>query len=185
MADRHVIVVDVETSGRDPERHAVVEVAWQNLRTGENDVFIPRHTPSEVLAAAEIEALRVNRYLDRLTDVELQDHTGEDAATLANQLHGHTLAGANPRFDWEFLRRMFAAFDTDEFDVFVPEPHYRLLDLSAYAAGVLGLPINELPGLSDVCGLLGIERAGKHTAADDVRDTAACFRVLAEKAGER
>lgn len=180
--DRDIIVVDVETTGLDPERHTVVEVAWYNLTTWEHGCFVPPHNPSKVLADAEIKALQVNRYLDRLADEE-QDRDGSQALALAEQLHGNTLAGSNPAFDAAFLRSMFEGYEDTE--TFVPAWHHRLLDLSAYAAGVLGIPPAELPGLSTVCDLLGVDNVAPHTAAGDCAATAACFRTLIAMAQDR
>lgn len=178
--DRDIIVVDVETTGLDPERHTVVEVAWYNLTTWEHGCFVPPHNPNKVLADAEIRALQVNRYLDRLADAEQDDGTA--ARILANHLHGNILAGSNPAFDAVFLRDLFDYYYRD---MVVPRWHHRLLDLSAYAAGVLGIPPAELPGLSTVCDLLEADNVAPHTAAGDCAATAACFRTLIAMAQDR
>lgn len=190
MIGRHVIVVDVETNGLDVARHEAVEVAWWNLTTDERGSFIPQHSPHAVLAAADLEALRVNRYLDRIAPQE-QDVYGHHAVKLWEQFGGplddehpeefgepavaHTLAGSNPSFDAAFIAKMFASVEmTSELE---PGPwHHRLWDLSAYAAGVLGL--DELPGLARVCELLGVQPPD-HTAEGDVIATGLCFRALA------
>lgn len=175
MSERQVIVVDVETTGLDPERHVVVEVAWHNLDTNDHGYFVPPHTPNAVLAGAEIKALQVNGYINRIADAE-QDLDGKCAFTLAEQLQGNTLAGSNPAFDAAFLAEMFAEYPVTE--VYVPTWHHRLLDLAAYAAGVLGLPPSELPGLATVCELLDVENEAPHTAEGDCAATAKCLRHL-------
>lgn len=177
---RQIIVVDVETTGLDPATHRAIEVAWLNLSTGESGAFIPPHSPGEVLAEASVEALRVNRYIDRIPGQQ-QDHGGQGAYQLAEQLHGNTLAGATPSFDAAFLTRMYEWYDDRELSN-APQWHHRLLDLSAYAAGVLGIPPTELPGLSDVCERLGVANWAPHTAGGDVHATAECFRQLAARA---
>ena len=180
MSKRQIIVVDVETNGLDPQRHTVVEVAWRNLGTGAGGVFVPPHNTSDVLAGAEIKALQINRYIDRLATVE-RDSKGESVYKLAEQLAGNTLAGSNPTFDAAFLTHMFRG-QYDEDMTFIPVWHHRLLDLSAYAAGVLGLPFSELPGLAKVCELLEVELVDAHTAAGDVAATAECFDALRVRA---
>lgn len=178
MADRQIVVVDVETTGLDPERHIAVEVAWWNLSTDEFGSFVPPH-PLGVALAGDLEALRTNRYVDRLADA-VQDTSGHAAGYLWDKLHENTLAGCNPAFDAAFLRKMFREAYDGQRDV-VPGPpdwHHRLLDLSAYAAGVLGIPVTELPGLAAVCERLGVPHVEAHTAHGDVAATVACFRAL-------
>lgn len=168
---RHMIVVDVETNGLDFARHEAVEVAWWNLATDERGQFIPRHDVAKVLAAADVKALQVNRYIDRIADQRTdRDHTPAFDALLAVLRH-HTLAGSNPAFDARMLMKLYIGRSS-----LTPPPwHHRLWDLSAYAAGVLGL--DELPGLARVCELLNIP-APDHTAAGDVTATGRCFRAL-------
>lgn len=166
---RQTVVVDLETNGLDYERHVAVEVAWWNLDTGMRGSFVPQHDVSQVLGRADIGALRINRYVDRLADAE-QDHEGLQLLELIRQLDGNTLAGANPRFDAHMLRKLWGA-----------EPwHYRLLDVSAYGAGVLRLPPEDgVPGLWDLCRLLGIEQEGDvHAAAGGVTAAGECLIEL-------
>ena len=180
MTKREIIVVDVETTGLEVSRHTTVEVAWWHLGTGQRGRFVPPHRVSEVLSNADVSALRVNRYIDRLADAD-QDHDGSGARELADALHCNTLAGSNPAFDARFLTSMF--FDYEDCELAgLPTWHHRLLDLSAYAAGVLGLPPTELPGLSTVCELLEVTNAAPHTADGDVTATGNCFLELFARA---
>ncbi|ANZ35553.1 hypothetical protein BBK82_05115 [Lentzea guizhouensis] len=176
---RQIVVVDVETSGLDPAQHIAVEVAWVNLATGEHDVFVPPHNWRDVLVTADLRALRINGYLDRLVEAE-QDRHGQAARALWDQLDGNTLAGCNPSFDAVFLRKMFdTVYDLDDHNIDGPPTwHHRLLDLSAYAAGALGIEPHELPGLSTVCERLGVEHPDAHTAFGDADATYACFLKL-------
>ncbi|GJF06563.1 hypothetical protein [Pseudonocardia sp. D17] len=195
MIARQIVVVDIETNGLNFERHRAVEVAWWNLTTDARGRFIPPHSVSDVLAAAELQALRINRYIDRIAG-HGQDVNGHELGRLHGQFLGydqddideggfpaeiaHTLAGSNPAFDAQFLAKLFAAADGPDTD---PEPwHHRLWDLSAYAAGVLGL--DELPGLARVCELLDVE-GPDHTAEGDVTATGRCFLQLQQIVAKR
>lgn len=182
---RQLVVVDTETNGLDLERHQPVEVAWWNLDTDERGCFIAVHDVSEVLANADIKALQINRYLDRIAEraldrttklgapSEVECRRRADAFNLLTELTGNTLAGSNPAFDAAMLRKLFDG----------PDPwHHRMLDLSAYAAGVLGL--DELPGLARVCELLDI-KPGDHTAEADVTATGLCIRELRRRVANR
>lgn len=189
MTDRHLIVVDIETTGLDPRRHSVVEVAWWNLATDDRGRFIPPHNPGTVLASAEIEALRTNRYIDRIPG-QPQDTRGDGLIQLWHQFSDwdeqpdgsatrirHTLVGCNPAFDASFLQVLFGNYEVTEDD---QTPwHHRMWDVSAYAAGVLWLA--ELPGLAALCDLLDVPPPD-HTAEGDVTATGLCFRALRERA---
>lgn len=169
---RQIIIVDCETNGLDLVKHEAVEVAWANLDTDEGGCFIPKHDVQKVLGAADVKALQINRYIDRIADQPQANGVDDPRSALWHALEGNTLAGSNPAFDAAMLTKMFSGFRGN------PTPwHYRLFDLSAYAAGVLGL--DELPGLALVCELLGV-RAPDHTAAGDVAATARCFEILRE-----
>lgn len=179
---RRIVVCDVETTGFDPEYHVCVEIAWWDLNTGERGTFIPRHNVSKALAGANIKALQINRYVDRIADrYAEQDHDGAQVRRLADALEGNTLAGSNPRFDDGFLRKVFADYERDELAC-IPDWHHRLWDLSAYAAGALGL--DHLPGLFEVCELLDVATPD-HSAEADVTATGECFLALFERAGVR
>lgn len=179
MAERQIVVVDVETNGLDPARHVAVEVAWWNLATDEHGVFVPPHLWREVVTEGELEALRINRYLDRLADVA-KDAKGKAGNELWHQLSGNTFAGCNPAFDAAFVSNLYGSvYDLDRGGVEdPPQWHHRLLDLSVYAAGVLDIPPTELPGLSSVCERLEVTHEHAHTAFGDVAATVECFRKL-------
>lgn len=188
---RPVVVVDLETSALAPNEPplgcattwetwasgaftspygAAIEVAWWNLATWGFGSFVPAHNVRAVRAFGSAEALVVSRYLERIADRE-QDN-GTAVAALHEQLRGATLAGANPAFDARFLRALFGRYHTTRD---TPEPwHYRLLDVSAYAAGALGLPGGELPGLARVCELVDVDPPD-HTAAGDVQACGECL----------
>lgn len=175
---RQLIVVDVETTGLE-ERHVAIEVAAVNVQTGEELYFVP-HVTSTALGAADREALQINRYYERGIWAQMDNlaiTTWAHWDQLRVMLLGNTLGGSNPRFDAPKLMRGINHWA--DRTKHLPEPwHYRLADLSAYAAGALGLPLTELPGLYKVCELLGVKNEEVHSAMGDARATAECFRLL-------
>ena len=163
-----LVFLDTETTGLDPERHEVWEIAYA-VDDGPIESAVVPHT----LSHPDPKALKLNGYLDR-GDVE-PDWAFEEL--LRASLKGATLVGANPVFDATFLRTRWQS---------APWRH-RLWDVEAYAAGVLGLDV--LMGLAGVA--LALRHLGHeipepdHTAAGDVATLRACFRALQTIATER
>jgi DNA polymerase-3 subunit epsilon len=166
---RPLIFVDVETTGLDPYVHETVEVGWYDFATGASGQFIPRHT----LANATPQALKVNRYYERYAGKAQDD--GSQVKALYDTLLKARLAGANVRFDAGFLSRLFAAYG------FRQEPwHFRLLDVQAFAAGVMGTMDAEILGLPDLAVMFGvpINKDVQHSALADVLTTVDVYRAL-------
>lgn len=189
---RPIVVLDLESTGLDPRIHRPLEVAWEVLDTGVRGSFLPA-VSRRVLAQADPKAMEINGYYDRGLHLAEKDN-GQGVEWLRETLRGATLAGASPQFDASMLIPLFAADTLRQRSwfgrTFGPRPtlaevapwHYRMLDLSAYAAGVLGL--DELPSLWKVCELLDIP-PGDHTAGNDVTATVACFKALRAWVAER
>lgn len=170
---RDLIVVDCETTGLNPTIHKILEVAAINTTTDEIIHFSPRIDPSD-LGIADPSAMQVNRYYERgaWKTMLTGEASNEQYRRLHDMVNGNTLAGCNPRFDADFLVQTAHPY-------FDPEPwHYRLADLSAYTAGALGIPPNELIGLADICERLGVDPGVAHSALDDAKATAECFQKL-------
>lgn len=178
MTTRKLVIVDTETNGLDPNRHVGVEVGWWDLSTGRRGQFIPIHNVPMTLASADLRALQLNRYIDRIAGAR-QDAEGHEASALASLLDGNSIVGANPGFDEWVLRKMYETYAPLELFA-APEWHHRKWDVENYAAAVLGL--TYLPGLAEVCQLLDVDPPD-HTAQGDVTATGLCFLELRKRAG--
>jgi hypothetical protein len=166
---RHVVVVDTETTGL-REQDITVEVAWWDLDTDERGRFVPKHNVEWVRANAHPDALALNGYEQRISGATQDDGAG--VRRLHEVLRGQVLAGSNVRFDAAKLAALFAVWGLAR------EPwFYHLAELGPYAAGVLGVPLWDMPGLSGTCALLDIP-PGDHTAEADVTATGLAFRTL-------
>lgn len=183
---RRVIVVDTETTGLDLERDFALEVAWEDYATGESGVFVPAHDREFALEHAHPKALEINRYRELIMPREQDD--GTEVARLWRALVGATMVGSAPAIDGAMLSGVFDAWDLGTESIpglnggqpVGPRPwHHRVVDLGSYAAGVLGLPLDDLPGLWWLSGHLGVVRPD-HGAMTDVRSTIACLRKLDE-----
>lgn len=164
---RQLVVVDCETSSL--ANPVALEVAAVNVDTGDELVFVP-HVSSQTLAMADPVALQINRYFERGVFNHMcvsPEATKVAFAELGKMLLGNTFAGSNPAFDAAVIHKYTEAVW-----------HHRLADLSAYAAGRLGIDPGELPGLNAVCDLLGVVNTDPHSALGDARATAECFRRL-------
>lgn len=158
----NLIFLDTETTGLDPRRHEVWEIAYA---VGDGPILhgIVRHS----FTNPDPLALKLNGYLDRAVDAKIDPMFERD---LRLALEGSTVVGANPAFDTAFLRIRW-----DD----VPW-HHRLWDIEAYAAGVLCL--NSLKGMAGVSEALR-ERGWQiprpdHSAAGDVAALRASFYAL-------
>ncbi|DAZ90097.1 DNA polymerase III, alpha subunit, Gram-positive type [Mycobacteroides abscessus subsp. bolletii] len=164
-----LIVVDLETTGLDSDVHSVLEVAAVNVATGQELYFVP-HIQSDQMTLADPEALRVNRYYERGVFRKMLKSPADNGPAyreLYDMLKGNRLGGANPRFDADMLVK--ATGYTESW-------HYRLADVCAYASGALGLDPSDIRGLHDVCVSLSVDAGTEHSALDDARATAECFR---------
>lgn len=180
-ADDSFAYVDCETTGLDPRIHQAFELAYAIDDGPIIDVHLP-HT----LEYADPVALRLNGYHHRgfgphsnEKHAAYRSQTGEVLRTprrmmtslgALRDLTGKTIVGCNPAFDQEFLRRAFG----------YQAWHYRLLDLEAWGAGVLGFdrPLGNKDlqrELRDRGFTIG---ESDHTAIQDVRALRQCHQAL-------
>lgn len=154
------VYLDTETTGLDPNRHQVWEIAYAVDDEPIQSSFVA-HDP----VTADPQALRMNGYLERAGYALDLFGSLIFETKLREALDGATLVAANPAFDAAFLRARWG----------VTPWRYRMLDVEAYAMGALGW--DEPRGLRDIAAELGID-APDHTAAKDVAVLRECHRSL-------
>lgn len=195
--DEHVVYVDTETTGLDPDRHEVWDIALIDGATGIEHEFHIAPVRPEV---ADPNALRITNFYQRtshadwkwtgpqqghpiITLTQLQGENPSDrtrriryeiASQIALVTAGKHLVGAVPSFDAAFLSRFLIANGQRE------AWHYHLIDIEALAAGFLGIrPPWDSDELNNLLGLP--EATAKHTAIADARWAKAVYeRVLYE-----
>lgn len=159
-------VVDVETTGLDPDHDRVVEVAVVRLTsfgvTTAEYVTLVRPDPSAADqpcaddVAAEIHGITA----DQLGDAPTFRHV---AASLAARLAGAVVVGHNVAFDLGFLTAEFRRLGVE-----VPQ----LPALCTRSLAVRLHPELERRRLADCCAAAGVTLDGAHTALGDARATA-------------
>jgi hypothetical protein len=194
---RDVVFLDVETNGLDPRRHEAWDVAAWNLSTGHRcEFFTWLPDVSGFLAAADVKALRVSRFLDRYpwdacpgrqdTETALAAMGGllyvfdggrSMSAAESRDHPAPIVVGSKPTFDMEFTSRLLARYD-------MPDTpwHHHPIDLGTYAAGVVGIePGTSSLSAENVARLCHVEPGG-HAAAADVTSGGRAFLLLREAA---
>ncbi|MET7713737.1 3'-5' exonuclease [Streptomyces sp. NPDC005407] len=135
--------LDTETTGLDPRRHEVWEIAviLRDTNGYETEhLWQIRQTEAHLRFIADPKALRINRYHDRIAvpgQADAADMLNDTAPVplrfmeLAERLHtvlkDAILIGSNPGFDAAFLHRLLG--------LGMPPWHYRPIDVATLAAG--------------------------------------------------
>lgn len=180
--------IDTETTSLDPWRRKVWEVAVILRRPGGNaNTDVQRHffirTDDLNLADADPLSLHIGRFYERHPNpygrtVGVAGMAGVDsvASILAEELRGAVLIGANVWFDAAGLSQIMrdGALAPECWD-------YHLVDITAYAAGVLrgkmGAPPWSFAAAQAACGVT-LAAEDRHTALGDARAVRDCWDAL-------
>lgn len=169
-----LVFLDTETTGLDPARHHIWDVAWITR----DDDGADKEQQAFLLAPlqdADPAALRIGRYFDRHPYPFNEWDVGDDdlisralspwqaARRLAHDLRDAIILGFNPAFDAEFLRALFRAHELP------PTWSYRTVDVTCIAAARLRLePPYSTHEMLDFYGI-DIPPFSRHSALGDAR----------------
>jgi DNA polymerase-3 subunit epsilon len=172
---RPLAFVDVETTGLDPQVHALIEVAVLKVDAdilAVIDRFESRVRPAPD-AVVDPAAARVNGYApeDWSDAPDLQDVLPRVAAILG----GSIIAGHNPGFDWAFLSAAFRRADSP-----LPDVDHHLLDTASLAWPLLRKGAIPSLSLRDLCAHLKVTNDGAHRAMADAERAFHVYRHLME-----
>lgn len=139
--------IDIETTGLDPERHEVWEIAYHRSDLHYRVMQLP-----VTLQHADPDALRINRFHARRDSAVSE---AQARSLLLEELAGAILVGNNVAFDAAFLRAFLGSAPW----------HYHIVDVKALVAGKLGW---EPPwSTEDLLKAAGVSPVKKHEALAD------------------
>jgi len=179
MKKHTLAFIDLETTGLDPERQEIIEIACLTVKQdwsgpvplftllNEFDVKVkPKH-----IETAEPEALRINHYTetDWLFAVDLEQALRELIERTADAI----MVGQNVGFDWSFLQHAFKEMGVQN------RMHYHRLDLIPMAfVRCCHDPKLERYNLGELARYFGVENTHAHSAMSDIRTTFEIYKKL-------
>ena len=164
---QQVVVVDVETTGLDPELHHIWEICIGKWSTTHEQWSFDSRQLTHDLAFADPKALDLNHYWDRFKPGTAQ-HPQDVARWVMRRTWGMRMVGVNPTFD---ILRLTSLLRENHA---VPGWHYHSIDVSTLVMGCLigmGQEVFLSWNSTDLAEVLGIMRREDtmHTAEGDVR----------------
>lgn len=172
---RKLVFIDLETTGVDPEKHEIIEIAWILVDGQSFEVlseFVAKVKP-EHPETANPKALEITGYSEEeWGNAGLLKEALGKIIQLAPQ---GMLVGWNIYFDWSFLEKGFKKFN------FVSQFDYHMIDVMVIAYSKLHSKpeIREL-GLKKIATYFGIEFQ-EHHALEDIRATYQIFKKLMQE----
>jgi DNA polymerase-3 subunit epsilon len=178
MNKEDLIFVDIETTGFDPNKHEIIELAYILVRQkGGNgtdfEVIEEREfkIKPEHIETAEPQALKVNGYdegqwlfASSLSDV---------MKVFAEKSKGAVFLSHNVTFDYSFIERAFTKTGVKN------EMFYAKLDTISMAYAKLHKsPHIERFALAKLCEFFGIENSRSHSALSDTRALFEVYKKL-------
>lgn len=161
----HLAFIDLETTGLDPSKHEIIEVAII-IDKGDGTALLEWETKikPENLSSAHPKALEINGY----SEEEWADAPtlGEVSDRIVALLSGTIPVAHNAHFDRGFLETHLGVENV---------PH-RWLDTISIAHVVL--PNRNKYSLGSLCDLYGINNAGAHRALPDARRCKSLYEEL-------
>lgn len=180
MKTHNLAFIDTETTGTDPEKHEIIELAVVIARQVNRDGKGPKleiieecewKIKPQHLERAEEAALRVNGY----NEVDWMFAVDRKAAMeeFARKTQSCTFVSHNLTFDHSFVMKAFDETGVDN------RMHYAKLDTISIAfARLYDAPTADKFSLRALCELLKVENSKAHTALADTKALVEVYRKL-------
>jgi DNA polymerase III epsilon subunit-like protein len=180
MKIHNLAFIDTETTGTDPNRHEIIELAVIIVRQVQREGKGPLieiveecewKIKPEHIDTAEEQALRVNGYneVDWMFAVDRKKAMEE----FAKKTQSCSFVSHNLVFDYAFVQKAFEETGVDNL------MHYAKLDTISIAfARLYDAPLADKFSLRALCNLLKVENAKAHTALADTRALVSVYKKL-------
>ncbi len=180
MKVHNLAFIDTETTGTDPNRHEIIElaviIARQVTREGKGpSIEIIEEAEWKIkpehINTADEQALRVNGYneVDWMFAVDRKKAMQE----FAKKTQSCTFVSHNLVFDYAFVMKAFDETGVDN------QMHYAKLDTISIAfARLYDVPSADKFSLRFLCDLLKVENSKAHTALADTRALVEIYKKL-------
>lgn len=170
---RHLVFIDLETTGLDVTRHEITEIGCM-IVNGENFEVVEEYSakvrPEHIETASE-EALKLTGY----TAEKWRDSVDLKIAIekVYQMTKGGMISGWNVAFDWAFIEAAFRKLKIES------NFNYHKVDVQAIAYAVLykNKEINNLK-LRSIAAYYGFDLGDVHGAMEDIRITYEVFKKL-------
>jgi DNA polymerase-3 subunit epsilon len=178
-----LIIIDCETTGLEPYRHALVSIGAVQYEDQEKEFYIEMR-PADGSEISD-QALEVNGYTrEYLQRIETSTYDGMRqfnnwVQLTENRLPRHYLGGFNTHFDAGFINWSYEKAKMDKTGIPIFDFHY--LDLYSVFVAKVGKR-GQGTGLRGVCEYLGVKpESYPHNALNGARKTAQCLKILLEE----
>lgn len=161
--------IDTETTGLDPNKHEILEIAVVVEQDGKViDKFVGKIKP-KMIASAEPKALEMNGYAKNPEAWSTAPTMEEVGPILVKMLEGCTLVGHNVSFDEDFLKQ-----NLKRAGVLGKIPYHKIDTVTLVYEHLSPLGLKRV-SLDSVRDFLSWDKEGAHTAMKDVEDTRKLF----------
>jgi len=180
MKTHNLAFIDTETTGTNPDKHEIIElaliIAKQIDRPGKGPKIeilgeYEWKIKPERIEDAEDQALRINGYneTDWMFAIDLKSAMKD----FAKKTESCTFVSHNLTFDYGFIQRAFEKTDVEN------NMHYAKLDTISIAfARLYDAPQADRFSLKFLCELLKVENSKAHTALADTRALVEVYKKL-------
>ena len=186
MNDDRILFIDLETTGTDPNKHMITQIAAEYHVDGkkQDEFFVEVKALPQQGTAISLEALKVTNMTLKKVLSEGKDE-GEALMLfvdwlLALNTNKMYICGHNVHFDIAFIKTLFLKYRIEQWDRVVS---YRMEDTCSLArtmqkAGLLPEGTVKLGELANMFGINPPKGERLHNAATDVRVTAKVYYKL-------